>query len=146
MFDTNAFDNLYEAKLNYEQIRDKYEVYITTIQKAEMLNIPDSKKEKREKLLAIISLLSAKTVPTPFTWNHIDFSHLSFSSEPSYWTILKQTKSNKHDALIAATAVHNGCILVTDDTDLLKRMKRINRPVFTFAEFMFTLKGDYKTE
>ena len=146
MFDTNAFDELYKTSPDFECIRKEYEIYITTIQEAEILNIPDSMKDKRAQILAIISQLGAKIVPTPFTWDHIDFSMFSFSSEPSYWTILKHTKGNKQDALIAATAIHNGCILITEDKDLLRRMKRINEPAFSFVQFINRLNRNVQPE
>ena len=139
MFDTNEFDKVLDSNIDPDQITDKYEVYVTLIQMEEIRNIPESKKEKREKLLNTISKLKAISIPTPFTWDYFNFASFSFSIEPAYWKVLKQTKANRNDALIAATAIHEECVLVTEDKEILRDMKKLNKPAYTFIDFSSTI-------
>jgi predicted nucleic acid-binding protein len=53
-----------------------------------------------------------------------------------YNSILKETKSNIKDATIAATAVKNGCTLITYDKGFYRKMKRFGYSVTTFEELI----------
>lgn len=57
-----------------------------------------------------------------------------------YENILKETKSNIPDAIIAATAVSNGCTLITYDSELYKKMKKYGYSVITFEELRDLVK------
>ncbi len=57
-----------------------------------------------------------------------------------YENILKETKSNIPDAIIAATAVSNGCTLITYDDELYKKMKKHGCSVITFEELRDLVK------
>lgn len=136
MFDTNAFDKIQSNISCIRQNRDKYDFYITSIQIKELLAIPESKRDLRERNITNIIELRPTLIPIPFSWDYIDFTNFSFSVEPSYWAVLKGSKSNRNDALIAATAIHEDCLLVTEDIELLKRMEKLNKPAITFDEFI----------
>ena len=136
MFDTNAYDKACENIALIKRSKRKCEFYITGIQIKEVASIPDSKKEKRESLLLSIVDLRPRIVPTPFTFDYISFSHFSFNSCPEYYRILKESKVNRNDALIAATAIYEDCTLVTDDKELIKKMNQMRKDVVTFGEFM----------
>ena len=139
MFDTNAFDLLQKSMVNLQQLSKKYSFYISRIQIEEIAAIPDTKKDVREKNVVSIIELHPTLIPTPFSWDAIDFSHFSFQREGSYWKILKETKANLNDALIAATAIHEDCTLITEDTELLRKMRALNKPAMTFSEFITDL-------
>ena len=136
MFDTNAFDKVQENNSEIRKKTDKYDYYITAIQIQEILAIPENKKDIRDQNLFNIIELRPTLVPTPFTWDYFDFSQFSFSVEPAYWKVLKDAKSNRNDALIAATAIQEGCILVTNDTELLRKMKMLDKSAITFDTFI----------
>ena len=57
-----------------------------------------------------------------------------------YKNILKETKSNISDAIIAATAVKNNCTLLTYDGGLYKKMKNCGYSVITFEELRDLIK------
>ena len=128
MFDTNAYDKLQNNIPTLKHTLQKYDFYVSSIQITEILAIPDEKKDIRNNNLRNLIELRPTLVPTPFTFDHLNFSSFSFSPEPSYWHILKESKANRNDALIAATAIHEDCRLVTDDKDLLRRMKLLEKP------------------
>ena len=136
MFDTNAYD---KARKNISLIRrgkKQCEYYITEIQIKEVASIPDNKKEERKSDLLSIVELRPRIVPIPFSFDYISFAHFSFNVCPDYWHILKKSKANRNDALIAATAIYEGCTLVTDDKELIKKMVRLGKDVVTFDEFL----------
>ena len=133
MFDTNAFDKLFPYIPKLKQLAGEIEYYITDIQICELAKIPDDRKEVRLKNIRNLCELRPYLVSVPFTFDRINFSKLSFKSEASYKEILNETHSNRNDALIAATAIREGCLLVTDDTRLIKRVLQSGNQAITFA-------------
>lgn len=56
-----------------------------------------------------------------------------------YKDILKENLSNVSDAIIAATAVANKYLLLTDDVRLIKKMMRSGYPFMTFETLKYFL-------
>lgn len=127
MLDTNAYDAFIESVKNGLSITDflnNYELLITKIQLNEISALKEKDPEKWLELEATIKRLSPKLVPIPFTFDYIDFSNFSFVPEKTYSKILKPTKSNLFDALIAAASECEGCTLITHDKKLITKAKK----------------------
>lgn len=140
MFDTNAFDKAINNIALISKHLDTISIYITDVQIIEIANIPDSKKAKRSQIFSCLCSIRPILIPHPFTFDRLDFGHFSFQIEPKYRDILKETGSNKNDALIAATAIHEGCTLVTNDDELTKRVLSVSEKVMTFEDFLKELE------
>ena len=141
MFDSNMFDNLPNCidKIIYSKV--EYEYYVTTLQIEELCKIPDSKKDKRISLITHLAILRPKLIPIPtFVLGYAKLGQVKLGDGIEYNKILNKTKSNIADALIASTAVNEGCTLITDDTKLTTKMKNNNYPVMSFSEFIESLK------
>ena len=136
MFDTNAFDKACADSWLIKRHLDKFSIFVTSVQIEELSNIPDERKTVRLDNFLTLCDLRPCLIPTVFTFDRIDFAHFSFETEPLYDYLIKENKSNLHDALIGATAYHEGCILITDDKDLSKRMKQADDSmVMSYEEF-----------
>lgn len=126
MLDSNAYDAFLEAEKNGLSITEylnAYEFYITKIQIAEISAIKDTKPEKYEMLKNLVEKLHPKMIPIPFNFNYIDFSFLTFVMDKSYKEVLKESKENLLDALIASASECKGCTLVTHDSKFINKAK-----------------------
>ena len=141
MFDSNTFDKAIEHIDEIKQHLDTIEIYVTNLQKEEICNISDDKKELREADLNCFYELNTIEIPPVFTFDHMDFAHFSFVTEPKYHVILKKTGSNWVDALIGATAISEGCMLITDDTGLTTKMHAAGGQVESFDSFIANLRS-----
>lgn len=136
MFDTNAFDMACKESRYIADCLDHITIYVTSIQVEELSNIPDDRKEIRLNNFLTLCDLRPCLIPTIFTFDRIDFAHFSFETEPIYDYLVKEDKSNINDALIGATAYHEKCVLITDDKELTKRMKKVqDAQVMTYEDF-----------
>ena len=136
MFDSDSFDRMNEDINKLKKAKDKLEYYITGIQVRELAEISDERKQIRIRNIMNLCDINAKLVATPFTFDYIDFGHLSFQSSSIYTELLNSNKSNKKDALIGATAAMEGCVLVTEDVRLQKKMKNRDLEVISYNEFV----------
>lgn len=140
MFDANAFDNAINCVHAIKEHLDTIDVFVTDIQIEEIASIPDAKIEKRIAVFDCLCDLRPKLIPHVFTFDRINFNHFSFVTEPKYMEILKKSGKNQNDALIAATAISEGCILVTDDKEMAKLTRDAGGEVISFKEFMDGLR------
>lgn len=141
MFDSNMFDNLPNCIDQIISSKVKYEYYVTALQIEELCKIPDSKKDKRTSLITHLAILRPKLIPiSTFVLGYAKLGQVKLGDGFEYNKILNKTKSNSADALIASTAVNEGCTLITDDTKLTTKMKNNNYPVMSFSEFIESLK------
>jgi rRNA-processing protein FCF1 len=142
MFDSNVFDKLPQiiSKIK-ESAENQYEYYITTIQVEELCEIPDEKKEKRVTNILMLADLRAKLVPiSVFVLNgRARIGYARLGNGEVYHKILKENKSNSDDAIIADTAVFEGCTLITEDKELYSRMKRNSYSVMYLSDFINTI-------
>lgn len=140
MFDTNAFDKIKSDVPLLKNATEKYEFYITSIQIEELAAIPDDKKNIRISNLKNLCQIRPIVVPTPFTFDHVDFGCFTFHSEPKYSQFLNENKSNMNDALIAAAATYEKCILVTDDKWITHKMELAKENVMSYQNFITNVK------
>lgn len=138
MFDSNIFDRLPEIIPKIKNSAEKqYEYYITTVQIEELCKIPDDKMETRIRNIITLTELRAKLVPTSISVlgkARLGYARLGYGEV--YNKILNGHKNNIEDAIIADTAVYEGCTLVTEDKDLYNRMQKNGYEVMYFSEFM----------
>ena len=142
MFDTNAFDKMYTTDDDLDRIvaSNKYEYYITSIQIEEIGNIPDSRKEQRKQNLMTLCKIGAQLLFVPAVVGHARLDCCVVADENDvYSDLLKVTHSNVNDAMIGSTAKRENCIVVTDDKDFSKRLKKHSVPTMTYNEFIQSL-------
>lgn len=142
MFDTNVFDKLSQLIDKIKKSAEKqYEYYVTTIQVEELCEIPDSKKDIRIRNILMLADLRARLVPISVCIlnGRARLGYTRLGSGEVYNKILNENKSNEDDAVIADTAVFEGCILITEDKDLYSRMKNNDYSVMYLDEFINTI-------
>jgi predicted nucleic acid-binding protein len=144
MFDSNVFDKLPEF---IDRVKNsagsQYEYYITSIQVEELCEIPDDKQNIRKTNILMLVELRAKLVPiSVFILNgRTRLGYARLGNGEVYRKILNDKKTNIDDAVIADTAVYEGCTLVTQDKDLYKKMKNNNYDVMYLEEFLDSFKS-----
>jgi len=144
MFDSNVFDKLPEF---IDRVKNsagsQYEYYITSIQVEELCEIPDDKQNIRKTNILMLVELRAKLVPiSVFILNgRTRLGYARLGNWEVYRKILNDKKTNIDDAVIADTAVYEGCTLVTQDKDLYKKMKNNNYDVMYLEEFLDSFKS-----
>ncbi|WP_339322140.1 hypothetical protein [Paenibacillus sp. FSL W8-0194] len=142
MFDSNVFDKLPEFidKVKNSS-RKQFEYYITSIQVEELCEIPDAKQDIRKTNILMLVDLRATLVPISlFILNgRARFGYARLGEGEVYRKILNDSKNNIDDAVIADTAVFEGCTLITQDKDLYKRMKNNSYDVMYLEDFLETI-------
>jgi len=144
MFDSNVFDKLPEFIGRVQNSAgSQYEYYITSIQVEELCEIPDDKQDIRKTNILMLVELRAKLVPiSVFILNgRARLGYARLGNGEVYRKILNDKKTNIDDAVIADTAVYEGCTLVTQDKDLYKKMKNNNYDVMYLEEFLDSLES-----
>jgi len=142
MFDTNIYDNIVDQIHEINKTTDRIDYYITAIQIEEICKIPDSKEnieETRTRNFLRLVILRAKIVPTSiFILGYSRFDYACWSTPEAvqiYNKFVNPSGNNIKDAIIATTAVCEGCILVTEDKLLYNKMKVNNYEVMNLNEF-----------
>ena len=135
MLDTNAFDKLIEVGGIDVSYSEKIQFFITNIQIKELASIPDEKIDKRINVFMMVCNLRPTIIPIAFSFSNLTFSHLKYSGGEIVSDIRKENGSNEKDALIADAAVKEGCILITNDSELSKKMLKINKQAMTYENF-----------
>ena len=141
MFDSNAFSSLLNSDLDwtnfFSKCESKYEFYVTAIQVEELTNIPDSKKELRIQHMLCLCQMRAKMVPNiaVLGYGRFGFSIFADESDTTYEELLFENRSNINDAIIGEAAKREGCTLVTNDIDFIRKLNKVSIPTITFDEF-----------
>jgi len=141
MFDSNVFDKLPEIINKLKKTSEQqYEYYITTIQVEELCEIPDEKIETRKTNILMLADLRAKLVPiSVFVLGKARLGYARLGAGEVYKKVLNENSSNTNDAIIADTAVCEGCTLITEDKDLYERMRKNGYAVMYLYEFLRTI-------
>jgi predicted nucleic acid-binding protein len=148
MFDTNIFDKLPSIINKIKNSTDKYEYYVTTIQVEELCEIPDDKISKRKSNILMLADLRAKLVPISlFILNgRAQLGYVRLGDGKVYHSMVEGNKGNSDDAIIADTAVSEGCTLITNDKAFYNRMKNNNYEVMTLEEFLAEIEEGEASE
>lgn len=136
LLDNNAIDFLFQNEEIFIKAKKNYQFFVSASVVEELANIPDEKKEKRIKLF--ISLCKLETTFLNDSCCIVGFARFGVSNLGEgkvYKEILKESKGNVRDAILADTAVSNGCVLLTDDKGLSERMRKHGYKVVNFEEF-----------
>ncbi|MGE5579250.1 MAG: PIN domain-containing protein [Bacillota bacterium] len=144
MFDSNVFDQLPAIIETIKPaIGQMYELCVTTVQVEELCETPDPKKEKRAVNMLMLADLRPRLVPLSVCvlGSRARLGYARFGDGEVYEQILNASRSNTDDALIADTAVTEGCTLVTEDRDLYSRMQKNGYAVMSLSEFLATIPG-----
>lgn len=142
MFDSNAFSSFLKHQTDwgsfFSKCRTKYEFYVTAVQVEELANIPDAEKEKRIQHLLLLAKMRAKIVPTILVldYSRLGLSVLANENDNTYELLLKENRSNVHDALIGEAAKREGCLLITDDKWLVNRLNKVGIKNICFENFI----------
>ena len=135
MFDSNIFDKLPTFIDQIKSSTTIYEYYITTIQVEELCDIPDI--EKRKTNILMLADLRAKLIPNSVcVLGHSRLGYSRLGEGDVYNLIINENKSNIKDAIIADTAVKEGCTLITEDKRFYNKMKSNGFAVLKFDDFL----------
>lgn len=134
MLDSNIYDELIEKPEVVEAIKSKHDIYITTVQIKELARIPDEK--KKEKILRVLDVISPQQVPIPFSFSNMDFASFRFSWGQYKDLITGNSKQMDDDALIADVAIEANCLIVSKDTDLLNKVRKLGFSAVRYKEFI----------
>ncbi|RYZ92570.1 MAG: hypothetical protein EOP06_03905 [Proteobacteria bacterium] len=125
MLDSHLFDRLLEGRISIEDIRSAGTPFVTHVQMRELKAIPEAKRDKREKLLALVKEVTASEVPTPFILGetplgsgYLGAAMPMFEEMYSELTRVSGKKNDIRDCMIADAAFAIGAVLITDDADL----------------------------
>ncbi|MFD7465184.1 hypothetical protein [Streptomyces tendae] len=144
LFDTNAVDPLTDAH-TYDVTRQaveagSLEVLYTHVTIDELAEIPDV--DRRQQLLVLLVSIG-RIVPTGSTvvdYSRVEFCRVSSDeSEAPFEALRSNNLRHTKDALIADTAVFEGCALVTNERRLTNRARARGIEVLTSAELVAQL-------
>ncbi len=141
--DSNAMDPLMDLPGAYEAVRaavdtGELKILFTHVTVEELAAIPDY--ERRCRLL-IFLIAVGRMVPTGafiLGASRLDFGRLCDDTE-SIGVLTGQSAIHVRDALIGATALVDGCVLVTYDSRLTARARELDIEVLTTAELLTEL-------
>lgn len=137
MFDTNSFDKLVEDLDVVINSDKKNRYYITYVQKQELDNIPSIKKEKKDCLLKMVTILNIEqTLSSVFVLNSTPIGSGKLGDGKVFNELLNESGNNREDAIIGDTSVNENCTLVTNDNQLYNKMISYNYKVLKFEEFL----------
>ena len=153
MFDTNAFDRVFEKEISAESLAQcSATLFVTHIQLDEINAMPTPNEDaarKRKRLRDTFRLLEEKAgsdaggeIPTEtFVWGVSRWGQAKWSDDSLYDEILfalneyKKKTNNIQDTLIAEAAIKNGLILVTDDRALQEVTREKGGQSISFQQF-----------
>ena len=155
MFDTNIFDEILNERIELPQ---GLKYYVTHVQLDEILNMPDSMRERKEKLLKLFHKVPKDLIATEgvvYGVSRYDMAkYMSDEDAELYEKMLRRLraldgKSGKRksfenqirDVLIALTCLKNCLTLVTNDKNLKIVAQEFGCPAITFKQF---LRGEYR--
>ncbi len=141
MFDTNVFNKMADGLLDIEQLRRStlygFEYFTTHVQTDQIAATPDNESEKRKRMVLFQTEIKPTVLPT--TSFVLGVSRLGYGNLSDGKLLDKIRRGNKSirkttDALIAETCIKNKITLVTEDTELIKRMKEEGGKVIGIQE------------
>ncbi len=158
MFDTNIFDKILDGKV---ELPKGLPYYVTHIQYDEILNMPESKRERREKLIKTFRKVPKEIIPTEGAVvgvSRVDMAKLMAKDDAElFHKMLKRLKelderagktksleNRVRDILIALTCLKNCLTLITNDKNLKKLAQEFQCPAITFEQFLRGIRREFK--
>ncbi len=129
IFDSNIFDCLLLDKGTVSLLKEKAFVYITSVQKKELMRIPDE--EKRSAIIELLDELDVKIIAHPFSFRNIDFSHMSFQTDDRVHEFCEGNVERVEDALIAVSGINHDFMIVSND----KHFNKLHRMGYSYVNY-----------
>lgn len=121
LFDANEIDQLYVDEKFFIKLSHYYSFHICPSIIEEIIKIPDE--EKRVKYILLLFKYGFTYCPDGcFILGKTRLGYCILDDGKTYNNIIKSTRSNMSDSIIANTAVRNNMILFTEDTELKKKL------------------------
>ena len=141
LLDSNALDPLLTQSGAYEALDQavssaKLEVLFTHITVDEIAATPDL--EKRQWLLNLLVFLGRPilTSGAVFDFSRFDFCRWMADDDDTFEPLRSENIKHSRDALIAHTALNEGCALITNEKRLAARARQQGVEVVTTAELL----------
>ncbi len=140
MFDTNIFDRILDGNINTKSLNPNHTYFVTHIQYDELNKTPNIK--RRNSLIKVFSVISGTTIPTESVVMDVSRFDLSKLGDANLYEKIKKEldkikkkPNNIQDSLIGEASIKNHFILVTDDKNLRKIVKKLGGTAISFSEF-----------
>ena len=149
MFDTNIFNKILDDKISLNSLPKNVIYYVTFVQKGEIGKTSDG--DRRNKLLQIFTQIKQKKISTEtslYGWGPYGEGKYGALGR-LYPGILKTVRqldkkagkkkkkeNQKRDALIGETCIINKLILVSNDPNLRKAVKKFGGVAISFKDFL----------
>ncbi|HIT17571.1 MAG TPA: hypothetical protein IAD04_04270 [Candidatus Caccosoma faecigallinarum] len=136
--DNNSIDYITNNFDKFNTLKEICDFYITPIILEEVIKIPDSKIEKRISNIITLFKLDTKLVnDSVLVWDCSRWDYSNFGDGKIYNEILiKETKSNTNDAIMADSANFYNFKILTCDKRLIKKLKKNKIDFLTFNQFI----------
>jgi rRNA-processing protein FCF1 len=155
LLDSNALDPMLNTFGAYEALEDavssaRLEVFFTHVTVDEIAATPDL--EKRQWLLNLLVFLGRPiyTSGAVFDVSRLNFCRLMADDDNTFEPLRSESVKHSRDALIAHTALHERCALITNEKRLAARARDQGVEVQTtaelLAEFGFTFPASTATK
>jgi len=135
MLDTTLFNDILNRKIDINRFPKHFDYFITFRQLDELNETPDP--NLREKLKQIFVNIDKEEIPTKSSVNDVSgFDKAKLGKGEILDKLRKENLRNIEDALIGETAIMNGLILVTDDKELLRKVRELGGWAITLKDFL----------
>lgn len=136
MFDTHIFDKILDGQIDLSQPGVGHRLFITHVQRDEIERCKDQR--RREELLRIFESVPQIVVPTESgVFGVSRFGGAKFSDDSSILeAIRKGNPKHTEDALIAETCIKQNLVLVTEEKDLPKWVRKAGGEAIRFEDFV----------
>lgn len=114
----------------------KLAVFFTHVTVDEMAATPDL--EKRQRLLNLLVFLGRPIATSVMVldFSRLDFCRLIADDDTAFEPLRSGNIKHSRDALIAHTALHEGCVLITNEKRLASRAREQGVEVLSTAELL----------
>ena len=145
MLDTTVFNYILRDDVDLSSLPENAMFLVTHVQLNEIQDTPND--EKRQRLLRVFAEVPSKRVPTESAmWDVSEWGEAKWSKEDGLFEAMLASlnkrngskKNNGKDVLIAETAIRDGHVLVTDDSDLANVVREFNGKTIPFQELLST--------
>src|SRR6185437_4881456 len=148
LLDSNALDPLLTQGSAYEVLNQavksaKLAVFFTHVTIDEVAATPDL--GKRQWLLNLLVFLGQPIAISAMVldFSRLDFCHLTADDDTAFESLRSGNIKHSRDALIAHTARHEGCALITNEKRLAARAREQSVEVLTTAQPLAEFGADY---
>ncbi len=143
LLDTNAINRGLDQNIEPATITSRGDVFVTHIQIDELQ--ATRRPDRQEALLDALQKIDPTKVPTSAAvwdvsrWNESEWSKPDGVFGPLLYALNARNGSkpnNTQDALIGATAIARGLVLVTNDVDLADEVRKFGGEAISFESFV----------